>query len=379
MVGPDLTVVLDSLVDESATAAPPGACLAIGRTESTHTYATGYRQVFDDAGPLARPLPMTAGTAHDLGSVTKLVATTAAVLTLVDRGQLDLADQVRRYLGGWPHPDTTVADLLEHRAGLWEWWPTYLTAGDPAAALELVTRLPLRYPPRSGRHYSDLGFMLLAQVVQVVAGQPLEHAAWELVFEPLGLNSLRYAGVPAGTPVAAGAPGDVVERRMIDTGTPYPVGASTATFHRWRSRVRVGEVDDGNAYHAFRGVAGHAGLFGTGADLVAFGRCVLGSLRGDGYWRAPTVHRFLTIGADPGQASGFRRWQVHDGDSDVDAYGHTGFPGIGFAVLPNHGLTVALLTNRLHVTAAPPPAPYEARWLAVLETVARAARSGRLA
>lgn len=331
-----------------------GACLALDVAGHVHTTVVGHRQVFDDAGPLASPLPMTADTWHDLGSVTKILGTTAALLTLVDEGAVEL--------------DTRVTDLLRHRAGLWEWWPTYVSARDADAALDVAAGLPLRYPPGTERHYSDLGFMALGRVVETVTGQPLDVAVASLVSEPLGLG-VRYGAPPDGVPVAAGAPGDVVERHMLDSGTPYPVGLTSAAFDGWRSRVRLGEVDDGNAYHAFSGVAGHAGLFGRADDLLAFGRCVLGSLRGEGPWRVATMRRFLETGPDAGQALGFRAWPV--AGCATPAYGHPGFPGVAFAVLPSHEAVVALLTNRLHTHAPPPPAPFEPHWLRILDAVHR--------
>jgi serine-type D-Ala-D-Ala carboxypeptidase len=120
-------------------------------------------------------------------------------------------------------------------------------------------------------------------------------------------------------------------------------------------------------------VAGHAGLFGRARDLLVFGRHVLDSLRGNGPWRTPTIRRFLEVGPDAGQASGFRAWPVPG--CATPAYGHTGFPGIAFAVLPAHDAVVALLTNRLHTYTPPPPAPFEPHWLRVLDAVHRSIRS----
>lgn len=345
----------------------PGACLTVATADSVDTYTVGYRQVFDDEGPLPTPMPMTPSTAHDLGSVTKVVATTAALLTLVDDGAVDLADPASRFASHLV--DSSLADLLQHRSGLWEWWPTYLTAADPDSALDVVASLSLRYPPGSGRHYSDLGFMTLGRVVELVAGQPLPAAASSLVFSRLGLGGVRYGDTEPDVPVAAGARGDAVERHMLDTGEPYPVAGTPAEFAGWRSRVRAGEVDDGNAYHAFGGVAGHAGLFGTAADLVTFGRHVLAALRGEGRWRASTVRTFLTPGADPAQALGFRVWTSTVEGHSATAFGHTGFPGVAFAVLPSLDAVVVLLTNRLHVTTPPPPEPYEPGWLRILDAV----------
>ncbi|MGH3095637.1 MAG: serine hydrolase, partial [Streptosporangiales bacterium] len=104
------------------------------------------------------------------------------------------------------------------------------------------------------------------------------------------------------------------------------------------------EVNDGNAFHAFGGVAGHAGLFTTASDLTRLGRALLAALHGAGLWSAETVRLFTAPGEDPGQALGFRTASV-GGERVV---GHSGFPGAEFALLPDAGLVAGLLTNRLH-------------------------------
>ena len=84
--------------------------------------------------------------------------------------------------------------------------------------------------------------------------------------------------------VVATSPGDGYERRMVDTGSPYPVTVDSRDFDGWRTRTLVGEANDGNCWHAFGGVAGHAGLFTTVPDLLRFGRALLASLAGRGPW-----------------------------------------------------------------------------------------------
>ncbi|MQA77204.1 MAG: serine hydrolase [Streptosporangiales bacterium] len=367
-MAPPFLRAVERAVDPHGRTGPPGAsvALAIGDDERATVHSRGSRQVFTDAGELATPLPMTARTVHDMGSVTKVVVTTAALMTYVDAGELGLDDPVRRFLDPWPGaghlPDVTVADLLHHRAGLWEWWPTYVTASDPDAAMGVVTGLPLRYPPHSGRHYSDLGFMALGRIAEKVGGMSLLYAGSMLVLGPFEMTSARLGGAPRGAEVAAGAPGDVVERHMIETGEPYPVTVSADAFDGWRDRVRRGEVDDGNAYHAFGGVAGHAGLFASATDLLQFGRALLGSLTEDVAWRGEIVRTFFAEGPDPGQALGFRVWTSTVDGRTTTAVGHTGFPGIGFAVFPEFDATLVLLTNRLHRQAPPPPPPFEPLW-----------------
>ncbi len=299
---------------------------------------------------------MSADVRTDAGSVTKILATTAALMALADAGELTVDDPAARYLPVLRGHPATVADLLEHRAGLWEWWPLYLTATGPDA-VELIGRLPLRYPPGAARHYSDLGLILLGDLVERVTGQALEDAVATLALRPFGLTATSFRTPGPGAPVAASSDGDRIERTMIATGVPYPVTGDPDGFARWRSHVLVGEVNDGNAFHAFGGAAGHAGLFTTAADLIRFARGMRRSLAGDGPVSAPTARRFVTPGADPVQALGFRRWG--------NIAGHTGFPGVAVGFDLDRDLAVVMITNRLHADG--PPAATEQMWATVLQ------------
>ena len=350
----------------SGVGAPPGVCLAVSRAGEVTVAGSGVAQAFDDAKPLAVPEPMGLDTRVDLGSVTKVIAVTTAMMTLVDSGRVAIdrpLAEVLPWTAASPVGAATLTELLEHRAGLWEWWPLYLAAGDADTALQQVIALPLRHPRGEGRHYSDLGFQLLGAVVTTVANADLATAVHDLVLSPLGLEATRFGTPAPGAAVAASSTGDWIERRMIATGTPYPVRAEGEGFAGWRHRVLVGEVNDGNAFHAFGSVAGHAGLFSSARDLVRFGDALLASLAGDGPIDAAVSGRFLRAGADPVQGLGFRRFDA----VATEAWGHTGFPGVAVAVLPELGASVALVTNRLHVEGD--PRPTEPMW----ETALRAA------
>jgi CubicO group peptidase (beta-lactamase class C family) len=334
-------------------AGPPGAHLSVAGPDGLRLDAcAGLAQAFDTSGPLT--LPLTVDHAHDLGSVTKVAGTTCLLAALVSAGALTVDDPAGRYLPDLPPPvgSATVRDLLTHRAGLWEWWPTYLCPGDPVSA---AAGLPLRYPPRTGRHYSDLGFMILGRIVETVAGAALPAAHADLVAGAAGTAGLSYAAAPDGHPATASSTGDRIERRMIATGDPYPVDPGLASaavdFPHWRSHVLVGQVNDGNAFHAFRGVAGHAGLFGTVDALHAVGAVLLAGLDGDGPW--PAVREFALPGPDPAQALGFRLAESTVDGCSATVVWHPGFPGIGFAVIPRHRASVVLATNRLHVPGEP--------------------------
>jgi CubicO group peptidase (beta-lactamase class C family) len=344
---------VDALV--AADGSPPGACLAVRAPDVDELAVGGHRQVFG----VAEPLPMTAGTSHDLASITKAFTTTA--LAALD---VSPADPVRRYLPD--APEVTVDDLLLHRGGLWEWWPTYCDTTGPEEGARLARTLPLRYAPGTGRHYSDLGFMLLGQVVEVAAGVALPVATAELVLGPAGLTQTAY-GAPAGPEVAASGAGDAIEQRMLATGEPYPVPRSPADFTGWRDHVIVGEVADCNAFHTFGGVSGHAGLFSTVEDLLRLGTTLCASTAGDGPW--PALDSYLAPGPDPGQSRGFRSWSTTVGGCTTTAYGHPGFTGTTLAVLPGHRASVVLATNRLQVPGA--PVPNEEMWVPALQAAHR--------
>lgn len=335
------------------TIAPSAAVLRIAsRSSDVVRRAVGFRQIAElRAGqlwPVDEPVAVTGDEVWDLASVTKVAATTAAVMTLVDNGELRLSTPAREFL---PDVDGTVRDLLEHRSGRREWWPTYIAEAPPGRT----------YPVGAERRYSDLGFMSLARIVSTIAGKPFDEAVAELVIERLGLADAHFRpdGRGLDRPLVATTHGDWIEREMVATGVPYPVGLDPDAFAGWRPRTVVGEASDGNAWHRFRGVAGHAGLFASADDLVTLGRALLSSVDGRGPWTRTTVTTFCTPSADAEQAVGFRLWPAYG------AVGHTGFTGCGFAVLPARDLVAVLLTNRTH-TPLGTQATVRTAWEAIL-------------
>lgn len=304
---------------------------------------------------------MTPETAFDIASVSKVAATTTAILRLVSRGDLGFDDPVHRFLPGSAcAPGTTVRHLLQHRAGLWEWQPLYLDrehAGDPAAAVDAI---PLRYGLDEGRHYSDLGFMLLGRIIAAVTGLPLDAAVHELVTAPLGLDRTGYG--PVDRPVASSAVGDAAERRMVATGEPYPILTPVRDF-AWRDDEIAGVVNDGNCFHALGGVAGHAGLFSTADDLLTLGAALAAPERHPELWHPDAVAELFRDGPDAGQALGWRSDTVAVAGRQERMLWHPGYTGCALGVLPGTGTAAVLLTNRLF---APEPAPTEALWRTAL-------------
>ncbi|MBA2318778.1 MAG: serine hydrolase [Euzebyales bacterium] len=355
-----------------------GAVLVVARDGViVHEAAHGWAATHDGGRLLAAPRAMTAATRFDLASVSKVLGTTAAAMHLVDAGQLDLDAPVRAALPEMPAGEgrdrLTARHLLTHRSGLPPWEPLYLHAREPQAAIARAASRPLSGPPGGERRYSDVGFILLGELCARLAGLPLDALVRERVLDPLGLTATGYlpsrhrVGIPvhtAGIPtrcrsdgVAATAPGDWHERRMIASGDPYPVEGHPDDFDAWRTHTLVGEVSDGNAHHALGGVAGHAGLFGTARDVAAYGWAVVAGARGADlpFAGAAAVRAFVTPDPTTGEALGFwsdpitgARGRSRPPGSLALALSHSGFTGCELLCDPGSGLVVVLLTNRLH-------------------------------
>lgn len=339
------------VIDQTLTQVP-GMVLGLSACGVRTIDAYGYRQVFGVDSPLA----MTSDTSFDAGSITKVLATTAAIMRLVDVGEISLDTKASKYLSAWANTDKdqiSVRDLLLHRSGLWEWRPLYISVRDPQRIVEEIARMPLRYPVGEGRHYSDLGFISLGQILISLVGADLPTLVNDLVLQPLGMNATCYAMPRPGAPVAATSLGDVIEKQMVISKVPFPVPEEATQFSNWRTHVLVGEVNDGNAFHLFGGVSGHAGLFTNADDLLTFGEAMNSSMRDAGSYSRKVTREFLTTGPDTGQQLGLRSWTDTYKSCTAEFYGHTGFPGVVLAFSPEHDCVATLLTNRLHVQGDP--------------------------
>lgn len=295
----------------------------------------------DAANRVGAPEPLWETALFDIASCTKAVATTASVMALVTVGELAVDDVLARYLPS-PHPDITLRHLLTHTAGLAEWQPLYLASRTREEAVRVAASLPLRYGVGEGRHYSDLGLILMGAVVERVSGERLDAAVGRLVTGPLGMAATRFGPVDPIAAVAYGH-GDDIERAMIRDGEPYPVTLDRTVPVRWRDEWVRGEVSDGNAFHAMGGVSGHAGLFSTLDDVTRFGTALLDE---SAVWSRGVLESFLRPGPE-GQAIGFW-WQPAAGGP---AYGHPGFTGARLLVDPAARAVAVFLSNRLHVMA----------------------------
>ena len=311
-----------------------GTSISGGRTIS----ANGYRSSLDTENPLN----MLADTSFDLASLTKIVATTSSLMELVALKELSVDDSVSQYLPAWNTSEKkaiTIRHLLEHRSGLWEWRPLYISAAEPDAAHALIAKAPLRYEVNAERRYSDLGFITLGAVITAITGKTLIESVNELSLNKLPLAATRFAAPRDIDNVAATSRGDRYEKAMVDTKMPYPVVESSQDFQGWRTRILSGEVNDGNAFHLFKGVSSHAGLFSNADDLLSVGESLLNS---------PELEFFTEVGIDPDAHLGFRSWVDTHGSCGARFYGHTGFTGVIIALSPLHNAVFVGLSNRLH-------------------------------
>lgn len=345
----------------------PGAVLLVTASDGrSHVRAFGWSRLYGygsgqyeawqegDAGVLERlsnPVAMTEGTVFDLASLTKVMATTMATMLLVDEGRLDLDAPVAEHLpelAGSGKEAITPRHLLTHRSGLSQWQPTYYHASSADEAVDFIGRLPLQWPVGAERHYSDLGFMLLGAAVERITETGLDAFLRDRLYGPMGLENtgFRRAGSDAGSggPFAATSHGNPFERRMVhDRDFGYAIDGDPDAWAEWRHRTLWGEVNDGNAWHAYGGVAGHAGLFSTAAELGTLLRLLLDGGQHDGtrILSPDTLEEFLRSTGDA-QALG---WQLPD-YAPEGSFGHTGFTGTFVLGVPHQGLSIVLLTNR---------------------------------
>ncbi len=367
---PALDSLLRAEVDSEHVA---GAVIQVKQgDEVLHRGAYGHAQLFEFGGePLDPPDTMTTRHLFDLASLTKVLGTTFAVMLLVDGGHVDLDAPVRTYLpafsgrakggergrvDGGEKDRVTVRHLLTHTGGLTQWAPLFYHASAAAETYAHIAQLPLEFEVGQARHYSDLGFMLLAYLVEHVSGDGLDVFLRQHLFKPLGLERTTFNPLDHGfdaDDIAATSHGNPFERRMVyDDEFGYDADVDPASWDEWRRYTLRGEVNDGNAFHAHDGVAGHAGLFSTVDDI----QMLLDLLRNGGRHgddrliSEDVVRTFLT----PDHTGNGLGWAMDPaaipaGDVPEGTFGHTGFTGTNVVVVPEHDLSIVLLTNRQNV------------------------------
>jgi serine-type D-Ala-D-Ala carboxypeptidase len=287
-------------------------------------------------------------TIYDLASLTKVVGTTTAVMMLFDQGRIALDAPVVSYLpaftGGYKD-SVTIRQLLNHRSGLPPGRDLWRLASTPDEARRYVLDTPLECKPGDCFIYSDLGADVLGLVVEAVSGERLDVFLDEHVFEPLGMTDTYFR------------PPDSLRTRVAPTELTPPRGYPLR-----------GEVHDENAF-ALGGIAGHAGMFSTAADLAVFAQMMLNGGEYNGVRIVSDSAVAVFTRRTEGAGSRALGWDTCGGGGASEggdgscgrflstrSYGHTGFTGTSLWIDPDRQMFVVLLTNRVHAARARRPA-----------------------
>jgi CubicO group peptidase (beta-lactamase class C family) len=279
-------------------------------------------------------------TIFDLASLTKVLATAAAVMMLYDRRQISLDAPLVDLLPAFAQADSsdsrrrkvTIRMLLDHSSGLPGYERLFLSTNDRLAMIDACVRQPLTADPGTRAEYSDLGFILLGHLVERIAGERLDLFCQREIFTPLGMSSTCFCP-------------DQAMRPLIPP---------TEDDRDFRHRVIQGEVHDENAC-VLGGVSGHAGLFSNATDPLRLAACLLEkgvSPQGRKLFSAETVALFARRAEQPSGSSRALGWDTPSIPSSAGTFfsshsiGHLGFTGTSLWIDLDAGIAVCLLTNR---------------------------------
>jgi serine-type D-Ala-D-Ala carboxypeptidase len=310
----------------------PSAVVEVG-----HVRGVLWRQAFGHLDYEPDSPPTRDDTVFDLASLTKVIATTALAMRLIETGAISLSDSIKGWLPEWRGSDrdgVTLRALLTHSAGLTAWLPFYRDHSGRKEFQHAICTLPLEYPPDTQSVYSDLGFMLLGFILEAAGGARFEDQITELL-------------------------GRVTSSTLLFNPPASLKSQMAPTEHDpWRGRMLLGEVHDENGW-ALGGAAGHTGLFGNVQAVGDFARTMLAALTAlpgadAGLASRATVQGFVRKSVVPGSRA--LGWDTMLPTSSCGskisptAFGHTGFTGTSLWIDPEREIYVVFLTNRVHPT-----------------------------
>lgn len=316
---------LESIIDGAVKNGDVPCCAAAAGVgdDPVFRYITGDRALFPER------LPLTDDTLFDLASLTKMTATAAAALRLIDSGRLSLAASVGDYFDGCGDKGgITVGQLMSHTSGLPAHIPLWRKLSDPADAFGEIFNTPFSCPAGTRAVYSCMGYILLGRILELTEDEPLTALTERLVLRPLGMKDSGFCPDKA--------------RRFASTELDPGTG-----------RYVCGEVHDENA-RFLGGAAGNAGLFAPLDDLVKI--AAVFSKRGEGFI-SPELFELAITDQSPlceGYGLGFTLRAENGGGfpggdfMSKGSYGHTGFTGTSLFVDRESGIYAVMLTNRVH-------------------------------
>lgn len=343
----------------------PGAVVIIKQGNKVlYRHAYGFAQKYDfNSSLLSPPEKMTPSHLFDIASLTKVVGTTTSIMLLVDRGLINVDDPVSKYIPAFGAPDKkgiTIRHLLTHTAGLYEWYPLYYLASEKSACYKLIESLPLMFPVGEQRRYSDLGFVLLGEIIEKISGMSLDLFMEKNIFSPLKMKDTGYNPLKSGNnrKIAATSAGNPYEKRMVyDSTLGFRIKEiDPAQWNGWRNYILRGEVNDGNAWYANQGVSGAAGLFSTADDLQKLVSMLMNEGKAGGlqFIKKETIDLFLT----KDKFNNGLGWMMDPANSFMKngpegTFGHTGFTGTSICIIPEFNTSIILLINRQNTGLSP--------------------------
>ena len=273
-----------------------------------------------------------ADTMYDVASLSKIITTTE-ILMLINDGKINLEGEISGYLpiiNGFGVLNerlegVTVEQLLTHNSGLIDWYPIYAEEGN---IFEIMNKVVGRYEKFKGTLYSDLNFMLLAEIIKSVIGLSLEESLERNIKQRLNIQNICYCPADKSN-IAPTSYGNGIEEGMCRE--------RNIEFNNWRShdKALVGEVNDGNAHYFFNGVSGHAGIF---ADVNAYADLCR-------YYMTSTDVLIKSSMEEHEEGRGLG-WQISE--SFPMGCGHTGFTGTSVYICKDKDIAAVTFTNRLH-------------------------------
>jgi uncharacterized protein YbbC (DUF1343 family)/CubicO group peptidase (beta-lactamase class C family) len=347
MSGERLAKIDEAVLESIARKETPGAVVLVARKGRIV-----YRKAFGDRAIEPKREAMTVDTIFDLASLTKIVATATSIMILVERGKVSLADPVALYIpefGKNGKERVTVEQLMTHRAGLVPDNEIADYVGKSLDPLQQIYDLRPSYEPGTRFVYSDVGFIVAAEIVRRVSGKPFHIFARQNIFSPLGMKDTFFGGII---------------NAMVSKGTLPPqtfeamdeITKRTAPTEMREGRSMRNEVHDPRAYE-MGGVAGHAGLFSTAGDLAIFCQMILnkGEYNGKRILAPYSIERMVSAQNLPTSQMRGIGWDINTSYSSnrgdlfpVGTFGHTGFTGTSIWLDPGSETFVVLLTNRVH-------------------------------
>jgi uncharacterized protein YbbC (DUF1343 family)/CubicO group peptidase (beta-lactamase class C family) len=350
-----LAKIDEAVLESIARKETPGAVVLVARKGRIV-----YRKAFGDRAIEPKREAMTVDTIFDLASLTKIVATATSIMILVERGKASLADPVALYIpefGKNGKERVTVEQLMTHRAGLPPDNEIADYVGKSIDPLQLIYGLRPNYEPGTRFVYSDVGFIVAAEIIRRVSGKRIDRFAEDTVFTPLGMKSTFFSSKLDDIRNEVRSKSDFVPEKLRQIIEILKhTSERTAPTEMREGRWMRGEVHDPRAYE-MGGVAGHAGLFSTADDLAVFCQMILnkGEYNGKRVLAPYSVERMVSAQTLPTSQMRGIGWDINTSYSSnrgdlfpVGTFGHTGFTGTGIWLDPASEISVVLLTNRVH-------------------------------